>query len=39
MVLLLAYLGRPASRIRVETITVEVDVAWLAAAILLGMEE
>lgn len=33
------YLGRRASRIRGEAIPLEVDIAWIVAAILLRMED
>lgn len=39
MMLLPVYLGRRASRIREEDIPPKVDVAWMVAAILLGMTE
>lgn len=39
VVLLLIYLGRCVSRVRVEEILPEVDDAWLVSAILLIMED
>lgn len=39
LMLLSTYIGRHASRVRVEDIAPEIDVAWLAATKLLGMEE
>lgn len=38
VVLLLAYLGRRASRVSVEEFLPEVDIAWPVTAILLGIE-
>lgn len=39
VVLLLIYLGRCVSRVRVEEILPEVDDAWLVSAILFIMED